>query len=178
MEKELAAGVDPTRICFVSFTRKAANEAAERAATKFNFDSSSLRYFRTLHSLAYRQLRVGGHELMSKSDWETLGEMLGIDFSSFHVTEEGLPMGGEKGDKLRFIDGYARSRCIPVVDAWHEVAYEDIRKAEAIQFCETYKEYRERHSVMDYTDMIEQFIERGECLDIDVAFIDEASGYL
>ena len=35
MEKEIARGVKPERIAFVSFTKKATEEAADRAAEKF-----------------------------------------------------------------------------------------------------------------------------------------------
>lgn len=174
MEQEMKNAVHPKRICFISFTRKAAYEAAERAAAKFNLAPDDLHFFRTLHSLAYRQLGVARDALLSQSDWDELGRMLGVKFSRFYMTEEGLFMGNEKGDHLRFIDGFARSRMITVEEAWRLCAYEDVSVHECIQFSQTFKQYKTDAMVMDYTDMIEQYIVAGSVLDIDVAFIDEA----
>ena len=47
---------DPNRIGYFSFTQKAAYEARDRAMAKFNYSEDDLPYFRTLHSLAFRQL--------------------------------------------------------------------------------------------------------------------------
>ena len=50
--------VDPDRIGYFAFTKKAANEAKSRAMDKFNYTEDDLPYFRTLHSLAFRKLGV------------------------------------------------------------------------------------------------------------------------
>ena len=53
VEEALSNGTSPNTIAFLAFTRKAANEAKERAAVRFNLDpENDLPYFRTLHSLA------------------------------------------------------------------------------------------------------------------------------
>ena len=50
-------GVRPKQIGYFSFTKKAANEAATRAADKFNLDKETdLENFRTLHSFAFHKL--------------------------------------------------------------------------------------------------------------------------
>ena len=66
----MKAGVDPKRIGYFSFTRKAAHEAASRAAEKFNLDEKQdLIYFRTLHSLAFRMLGLNKERVMKKEDY-------------------------------------------------------------------------------------------------------------
>ena len=53
VDKALSSGVSPNKIAFLAFTRKAANEAKERACERFKLDTQKdLQYFRTLHSLA------------------------------------------------------------------------------------------------------------------------------
>ena len=47
---------DPSKIGFFSFTRKAAEEARDRAARNLGLDVKQMHHFRTLHSLAFRQL--------------------------------------------------------------------------------------------------------------------------
>ena len=45
----LSSGISPNKIGYFSFTRKAANEAIERAAERFQLDpKKELNYFRTL----------------------------------------------------------------------------------------------------------------------------------
>jgi superfamily I DNA/RNA helicase len=56
IEEAIADGVSPEKIAFLSFTRKAAQEAIDRACIKFNLDAKYFPHFRTLHSLAFRQV--------------------------------------------------------------------------------------------------------------------------
>jgi superfamily I DNA/RNA helicase len=42
VREALASGIQPWRICFVSFTRKAVQEAVERACTEFNLTEKDL----------------------------------------------------------------------------------------------------------------------------------------
>ena len=48
IEDAIADGIQPERIAFLSFTRKAAQEAIDRACIKFNLDSKHFPHFRTL----------------------------------------------------------------------------------------------------------------------------------
>jgi len=65
VEKFLEKGTSPGRIAYLAFTRKAAREALERATTKFILDSQDLPYFRTIHSLCYRQLNLKKSDVLS-----------------------------------------------------------------------------------------------------------------
>ena len=56
IRKALEDGVRPEEIAFVSFTRKAIQEAVERVLDEFGMDIKQLAYFRTLHSIAFRTL--------------------------------------------------------------------------------------------------------------------------
>ena len=58
MEKNLVTGMDPLDIGFVSFTKAACREAAERAGERFGIKPHVLEqqgWFRTIHSICYRQ---------------------------------------------------------------------------------------------------------------------------
>jgi superfamily I DNA/RNA helicase len=60
VDRELESGVSSARIGYFSFTRKAADEARDRALLKFPqlHPKTDFPFFRTLHSLAYRVLSV------------------------------------------------------------------------------------------------------------------------
>lgn len=75
VEKQLEEGVRPNEIAFLAFTRKAASEARERAAKRFNFDpEKDLYYFRTLHSFAFHMSDVQGNQLMKDEHLSDLGK--------------------------------------------------------------------------------------------------------
>ena len=59
VEKELRENnVPPHRIAYLAFTNQAADEALSRAISQLSYDSKDFSNFRTLHSLAYRELHL------------------------------------------------------------------------------------------------------------------------
>ena len=71
VDKALADGIHPNEIAFLAFTRKAANEAKERASVRFNLDpKTDLTYFRTLHSLALAQTSIKFENIMSEQHYK------------------------------------------------------------------------------------------------------------
>ena len=62
-------GVRPRQIGYFSFTKKAADEAAERAANKFELNlEEDLENFKTLHALAFKRLGMKREKMMSPAD--------------------------------------------------------------------------------------------------------------
>jgi len=172
MEQEMELGVPPDRIAFVSFTKKAAEEAAERACERFGLDRRDLPYFRTLHSLAFRELGLRRNDVVGRTQYKELSDLLGIDFAGYFNQEEGMA-GGKEGDQLLFIDTLARTRCIPLRQQWEELN-PDFDWSVVQQFHKTYKQYRHDTGMLDYTDFLEQYNHRQSSLNIEVAIIDEA----
>ena len=89
VEKSLADGVSPSRIGFFAFTKKAANEAKERAAARFDLDpDKDLPYFRTIHSLAYRLMGIKDSDLMSHENYQQLSGAIGFDLTGTAFSED------------------------------------------------------------------------------------------
>ena len=82
VEKELKNGVAPNKIGYFAFTKKAAEEALSRAANTFNYDTKDFRHFRTLHSLAYRELSLREEDVMNDDDYSFLSNKLQIKLSN------------------------------------------------------------------------------------------------
>ena len=79
VDEFIQKGVRPRQIGYFSFTRKAANEAAERAAKKFELDKDTdLENFRTLHSFAFEKLGMSREKMMSSSDYKEFGKKCNI----------------------------------------------------------------------------------------------------
>ena len=66
-------GIRPRQIGYFSFTKKAATEAATRAADKFGLDAENdLEFFRTLHSYAFGQLGMTKEKMMDLKTTKSL----------------------------------------------------------------------------------------------------------
>jgi len=172
VEEEIASGIDPSRIAFVSFTRKAANEAAERAAKRFDFDRSQLPYFRTLHSIAYAHANVTKSEVMGNRDYRDFGNLVGMGFNSFTDAEGPIPAGAD-GSKMLQIVSYARATCTSLEEAWHATG-EGVEWHALKYFADSLKHYKRDMFKLDFDDMLDRFVDNCEPLDLDVVIIDEA----
>ena len=66
--------VDPDRIGYFAFTRKAANEAKDRMLKKNpQYKKKQLKYFQTLHSLAFHSLGLREENVMQDYHYNDLG---------------------------------------------------------------------------------------------------------
>ena len=84
-------GIRPKQIGYFSFTKKAATEAADRAAEKFGLDKENdLPFFRTLHSYAFNQLGMTKEKMMKSEDYKEFGQKCGIPIKTAkYSTEDG-----------------------------------------------------------------------------------------
>ena len=174
MEEELARGVRPERLAFVSFTKKAVGEAAARATEKFNLAPRELPYIRTIHSLAYRLLGITQGEMMQHKHWAELGGALGYTFSRHADMNDGMaPTGRERGDLLRFIEQLARARCVTPAQQIRD-SREEVTPQELARYLSTLENFKRDAGVMDFTDLLERYVNEGAPAPVDVAIIDEA----
>jgi len=101
VKEELERGTPPDRIAFVSFSRKAAEEARTRASEKLGLEASQLPWFRTLHSLAFQCLGITTKQVLRGADYTELGKLLGLEFkanSSLKMEDGTLYAAGRSGD--------------------------------------------------------------------------------
>ena len=83
VDQFIQQGVRPRQIGYFSFTKKAATEAATRAADKFGLDiENDLTFFRTLHSYAFNQLGMTKEKMLGADDYKEFGEKCGIPIRS------------------------------------------------------------------------------------------------
>lgn len=173
----LESGIRPDEIGFVSFTKKAANEAMTRACDKFKLNPDDLPYFRTLHSLAFQHLNVARDQVMSTPMWFKFAQLMGVSISFKRATlDEGSLYGYNKGDRLLFIENLARVKCISLEQLWSSTSIyeENISLPELSQIRDALKTFKEVNGRMDYTDMIHKFVEQGTSPKIRKLVVDEA----
>lgn len=173
LEREMGANqVEPDRIAFVSFTKKAVKEVIRRVTEQFRLPQADFPFFKTVHSLAYTVLGIEHANVMQAEHYKELGEILGLDFSSKADYEEGAPTSLYIGDQFTYIDGYARARRITHEEAWVKLNSDQTMNWLAFnQFYRTLEEYKKDRGLVDFSDFLES---QHRPLDIDVAIIDEA----
>jgi DNA helicase-2/ATP-dependent DNA helicase PcrA len=174
VENCIESGFNPTEIGFLAFTKKAANEAKDRAIKKFGLSNDELMFFRTIHSLCYRQLGLSKSEVMQTSHYRELGERLGIEFTSKLDINEGTLLTSKKGDRLLFHENMRRIKQISLKEQWQSSYDEDINWFELSQVVTSFCKYKDLMGLSDYTDMLSKFISEGVDPKLKILFIDEA----
>ncbi len=173
IEDELQNGTSPDTIGFFTFTKKAVNEGKERAMNKFNISNKELPYFRTLHSLAFRQLGLTRESVVSNSDIKDLNEKLNLKLTGRTTSDDGHLFGMTHDDRLAFIENLARMRDIPLKEQWHQVE-DAVGWFELERFARGLQLFKEDRLLVDYTDMLCKFLAEGDVPKLDVMFVDEA----
>jgi DNA helicase-2/ATP-dependent DNA helicase PcrA len=174
VEEEIKNGVDPDKILYCSFTKKAVEEAASRACKRFKLSKTDMRYFKTIHALAFMCMGIGRDNVMKSSDYLSIGDHLGIEFTDrgdMFITDGPVFKTRNNGDFYSFIDGFSRARKIPGQEVWDMLDHDGLNWYEYLRYSETVVEYKREKHMFDFSDMLEV-----ECspLDIKVAIIDEA----
>lgn len=152
---------DSSRIAFVTFTRKGVSEGISRVLKKYPFLSyEQLPFFRTLHSLCFRELKLDRNRLWGIKHEKLLNASIGCNVHRFydidHATRDN-----------QILDAYdierSGGRADPNIVCTPE--YERLTKA--------YDEVKKQTGAIDFTDCLQMFVEQGKSLPVDVACIDE-----
>lgn len=168
VEEALSRGVRSTRIGYVAFTRKAANEARERVMRQFELTEDDIPFFSTLHSLAFKQLSVVPAQVMSPERFARFAEAEGYDFTAQDSDEFATTTTSDRAlaaisfarlTRRNLRDVCADFECSP------DIAH-DLRR-DLVAF-------KTDQALVDYTDMIETFVERGAVPAFDLLIVDEA----
>ena len=175
VDDSLNKGTNPNHIAFLAFTRKAANEAKERAAKRFKLDpEKDLFFFRTLHSLALSMTEIRPEQVMSKQHFEELGQKIGMVLSKSSGQEDLTEMQNHDHPILNVIN-LARLRKVDIREQYNQSYIEDDwNTVNYVNKC--YKEYKEQRQLYDFTDMLKVFVDEADkcCPDFEVTFLDEA----
>jgi DNA helicase-2/ATP-dependent DNA helicase PcrA len=167
IEDEANAGVPLSEIAYVSYTKIAVEDAAKRFS-----DSGDMPYFRTIHSLAYKELGIAREDVFRGYDWKLFSDIVGESVTGQSGNHD-LAFYGSNGDNyLRIID-YARNTRKTLEDAYHELD-EQVDWFALKRFSDTLDEYKKKSGKVEYSDMLLDYIREGRPVDVRVAVIDEA----
>ena len=166
---------DPDKIGYFAFTQKAAYEARDRAIKKFNLTEDDLPYFRTLHSLAFRRLGLKKENVMQPFHYKDLGEKLKLPLSvPAWEQDEGNSFFTSNSEELSIIDK-ARHKEIGVVQQYDLGEHtKEVSREKLVILDQEIKKYKREYNLIDFHDMITEFIKSDKCPRFNAVFIDEA----
>ncbi|MCC7015524.1 MAG: ATP-dependent helicase, partial [Planctomycetes bacterium] len=168
----LAAGVDPTRIGFWTFTRSARNELFERLGGS----QHTFPWLRTIHSTAFRLLGLTPGQMLVDERWQEFGKRYGYELSKSdpNVDDvEDLPR-QTPDDLLRFVCGWGRNRRLDPRAALGKARVRGVGVQRYEQFVRRLERFKAEESLLDFADLLEAVLERRLCPPVEVAFLDEA----
>ena len=177
VKQELDNGTKPENIAFVSFSRKAAEEARDRSAAALNMGSDQMVWFRTLHSFAFQNLGLSTNQVLKGSDYNQLGKVLGLEFSSnssVTMADGNLFSPGKGGDAYLSLIQLARVRGVSLEQQFSDandrrLYFQQLKVVNKALF-----DYKKDTGKLDFVDMIERFIDEGDSPLLDVLIVDEA----
>ena len=129
VKEELQKGVSPDKIGFVSFSKKAIEEAKMRTVSELGLALDNVPWFRTLHSIGFQWLGMNSDQILSRYDFNQLGLELGMLFDQGTATsmEDGLlPTSAKEGNKYIETIGKASLRCVSLEQQYNEKTDEGI----------------------------------------------------
>ncbi len=188
VEAELAAGIEPERLGYYSFTRAAAREAQQRALATFpDYSIDRFPHFRTLHSEAFRQLGWSRDMVMTGKHLKDFSHAFGYELSEAGVDEDLEEHEVREavlktlGDYLLFFTSW-RANLLLEFESAYEDFWELYRESlpygwspgVARLFEERYRGYKEDKGLLDFNDMLAAVLEDGLQPDLDVLIFDEA----
>ena len=168
-------GTPIDKIGYFAFTTKAANEAIDRMLGAYpRLQRKDLKYFRTLHSLAFTQLGMKKAQVMQDEHYEDIGRKLGIEVTVYSNGEEKTGFVDSNSEYFNIINA-ARIKNVSIEEEYNTDMYsEDIDKHQLQILKDEVDNYKAAYGLVDFTDMIERFNVAELCPKYDVIFVDEA----
>ena len=175
VEKHLEEGYRPEEIGYFAYTKKAANEAIDRATSKFDYEEKDFEWFRTLHSMAFKQLNLSTQSVMKDRHYKALGKLLQIkEFLNTNSQIEDTGQSMQKNPFMRIIE-LARNNMVNIDVQWRK-SEEHVEGGfpELERIFETYIDYKVEHELYDFNDMLLELVNEGSVPSLPVIIIDEA----
>jgi DNA helicase-2/ATP-dependent DNA helicase PcrA len=174
VDQFIQQGIRPKQIGYFSFTRKAAREAANRAAEKFNLDAEKdLENFRTLHSFAFQRLGMSKEKMMTAENYREFGKLVGIPIKTSKYSEDDGTFNSD--NEYLTIMNTARVKRMDLLEYYDSRQnILDIERDTLYLLSEELKRYKKEKGLKDFTDLLEDFIKQENKPKFEALFIDEA----
>ena len=166
----------PDKIAYLTFSNAATNEAKKRILSAFP-QVKDFPYICTMHSLGTKQLNIDTNTQLLKDDkWNAFKNFSQIckDLSFSSEFDPYTETTTYKNEHMKIIE-YARCKKLSIMDAAIELdKHYSVDTWLTEQIDADLKSYKKQTGMIEYSDMIKQFIEKDKCPPLSVVFLDEA----
>ena len=164
-------GCAADRVGFVTFTRTAREEALSRLGAA----EDTWPWVRTLHSLCYRGLALSSSRMVGKQDLQRFAAVVGVEISEGGESQADEEVFTELpvGDQLLRLNHLGRHRRLKLLEAIKVLGL-DLDEQLAAHFTRTYRQWKDAEGLLDYTDLLTRYLDRGGPLPVDLFIVDEA----
>ena len=164
------------QIGYFAFTRKAAGEARERFLAKNeHLTKKDIKYFQTLHSLAFNNLGLREENVMQEGNYKAIGETCGIQIKyAAYETNNFNGIFSSNSEYLSLIN-LARVKQISAeqqFDLNEHLTW--ITRGKLLAIEKEINNYKQTYGLIDFTDMVQKFLDKGKSPTFKVIFVDEA----
>ena len=174
VEHELQNGTAPDKIGYFAFTKKAAREAVDRAMQKFDLTKKDLKYFRTLHSMAFLLLGLANNDVMGDSNYKEVSDILQEKLVNPNKSVDYLGVTTPQDPYLRLID-QAKIKNVSLSNEFMNCTeHLQFGLPKLQQIAKGLEKYKKSRALFDFTDMIIEFNNQKNCPSFDVVIVDEA----
>lgn len=161
---ELLERYEPDKIAFVSFTKKGSYEGRDKAVEKYGYKEKDFPFFRTIHSLAFRDLGVSRYEMISKRNYKEFSNAMGMNFVGYY-TQDFV----NNDDRYLFYCSLEKNNSVAAERMLNEL---DSKKLSLIK--NNFGRFKKEMGVWDFDDLLIEFIKKDTPLPVHIAIIDEA----
>lgn len=155
---------EPEEIAYVSFTKEGSNQGKNRAIKEFNITEKRMIYFRTLHSIAFKETNMKRSQVISKENYKLFSKKMGMHFTGYYTEEL-----KHNDDKYLFFNILHRNNPKTAKNYLDDL---NINTLKHVNY--NYRRFKEYYKIFDFTDMIELFNKENKSLPVKIAIIDEA----
>jgi superfamily I DNA/RNA helicase len=176
VHKYVQRGTPLDQIGYFAFTRKAAGEARDRFLAKNeHLTKKNIKYFQTLHSLAFNNLGLREENVMQEGNYKAIGETCGIQIK--YAAYESNNFNGIFSSNSEYLSLINLAR-VKQISAEQQFDLNEhltwITRGKLIAIEKEINNYKKTHGLIDFTDMVQKFLDKGKSPTFKVIFVDEA----
>ena len=185
IEKELSTR-DFDDVAYMTFTKKASEDAKDRISKEIGISKSELKYFGTIHSLCYKLIKRNGMKIVTGNSkhFPEFCDEYGYVHGSSSFSQEDLIGDVNKTDYIGniMLDVYDRARLLypfneeqynVYLDKYKHCYNDHVAKDYLLDFIDNWEIYKESNNLIDFVDMLEMVVRRDIELPCSVQLYDE-----
>ena len=156
----LRFGIEPEKIGYFTFSKNAAINGKERAASKVNKPLNRFPFFQTLHSFCFNQMGLDQSRVMQSKHYKQLGDDLKIEIEGGYTQDQDHEGVFRSDNKYLQLIHKARALMMQPIEYYDKYESEDteVKRNKLNIIFEGLNIYKEEKGMVDFDDMLEKYV--------------------